>query len=107
MYALPRPVERRPFHMKAEDAWNFQAGLGNCSQMLDYLASVADEGRQAARGPPFAVRLDDAPYAGFRGLVIEKNASATVHLYVYEPRSKNCVCGKADGGTRLLLAAAD
>ena len=71
MNALARPVEGRSFQMKAENAGNLQASLGDCRQSLDDLAAIGDEGRQAARGPLLAVRLNDASNASLRWLVVE------------------------------------
>jgi len=96
MNALARPVEGGPFQMKAEHAGNLQTRLGNCSQSLDDLAAIGDEGWQAARGPPLAVRLSDASNASFRRLIVEKNASASVHLDVDESRGKDHLSGKGD-----------
>ena len=96
MNALARPVEGRSFQMKAENAGNLQTSLGDCSQSLDDLAAIGDEGRQAARGPLLAVRLNDASNASLRWLVVEKNAPASVHLDVDESRCKDRVCGKVD-----------
>ena len=93
MNTLAQSVERRPFQMETEHAGNLQARLSNSSQLLDQLASIADEGRQTARGPRLAVRLDDASYAVFRWLVIEKYASASVDLDVYESWGKDRICG--------------
>src|SRR6185437_7448959 len=89
MNALARPVEGRPFQMKAEHAWDFQTSLGDCRQSLDDLAAIGDEGRQAARGPLLAVRLNDASDAGLRWLVVEKHAAASVHLGVDESGCKD------------------
>jgi len=96
MDALAMPVERRAFQMKAEHPGNLQASLSNCSQLLDYLASIGDERWQAACGPGFAVRLDDASYAGFRWLVVEKNAPTCVHLDIYESGCEDRICRKLD-----------
>ena len=56
MNTLARSVERGAFQMKAEHAGNLQAGLSSCSQLLDDLTSVGDQGWQATGGPAFAVR---------------------------------------------------
>ena len=82
--------------MKAEHAGNLQTSLGDCSQPLDDLAAIGDEGRQAARGPPLAVRLSDTSNASFRRLIVEKNASASVHLDVDESGGKDHLSGKGD-----------
>src|SRR3954467_4961856 len=91
MDALARPVEGWPFQMKSENAGNLQTSLGDCGQSLDDLGAIADEGRQAPRGPRLAMRFDDAPHAGFRWLIVEKNASASVHLDVDESGCKDCI----------------
>src|SRR6478672_5442161 len=96
MNALTRPVERRPFQMKAEHAGNFQTSLGDCSQSLDDLVTIGDEGRQAASGTPLAVRCNDTSNAGFRWFVVEKNAPASVYLDVDESGCKDRLSGKLD-----------
>src|SRR2546430_10044834 len=96
MSTLARSVECGAFQMKAEHAGNLQAGLSSCSQLLDDLASVGDQGWQATRGPCFAVRLDDASYPSFGWLVIEKNATTSVDLDVDESGCKDRICRKAD-----------
>ena len=106
MNALASPVEGRSFQMKAENAGNLQASRGDGSQSLDDLTAIGDEGRQAARGPRVAVRLNDASNASFRWVVVEKNAPASVHLDVDESGCEDRICGKVDGGTRLAEADA-
>ena len=107
MNTLARPVKRRPFEMETQHTGNHQAGLSNSSQLLNHLNSIGDECRQAARGPRFAVRLDDASYAGLRRLVIEKNAAAPIYLDVYESRREDRIRRKADRCARVELAEAD
>src|SRR5262245_42660729 len=101
MDALAGAVEGRAFQMKAEHAGNFEARLSCCSQSLDDLAAIGDEGWQAARGPRLAVRRDDASNTSLRWLFVEKNAPASIHLNVDESGCKDRMSGKLDRRARL------
>jgi hypothetical protein len=82
--------------MKAEHAGNFQACGSHGSQLLQHLASIGDQGRQAACRSPLAERLDDAPHTGLRRMVIEKNAPAPVDLDVDKSGRQDRIGGKLD-----------
>jgi hypothetical protein len=93
--------------MKAEHTGNLQTSLGDCCQSIEDLAAIGDEGRQAARGPLLAVRLNDLLNASLCWLVVEKNAAASVHLDVNESGCKDRVCRQADRSAPRGLAEAD
>src|SRR5262249_55070379 len=107
MNALAGPVEGRPFQMKAENARNLQTSHADCNQPLNDLAAIGAEGGPGASGPPLGGGCNDASNAGLRWRVIEKDAPASVHLYVDESGCKDRVCGKLDRGARLRLAEGD
>src|SRR5215468_6340641 len=93
--------------MEPEYPGNLEAGLSRCRQMLDDLASIGDEGRQAACGPCFAVCLNDASNACLRWLVIEKDATASIYLDVDESGGQNRIWRKSDRCVRLCRCEGD
>src|SRR5689334_16334642 len=107
MDALARPVERRAFEMETEHAGNLQASLSDCSQLVDHLASVGDQGWQAARGASEAMRFNDASYPCLGWLVIEKNTAAPIDLNVYESGRKDHIFRQLCCCARRLLSGAD
>ena len=53
------------------------------------------------------MRFDDAPHAGFRWLVVEKNAAAAIDLDVDESGGEDRIWRQLDGRARGGLAEAD
>jgi hypothetical protein len=53
------------------------------------------------------MRLNDAPHASLCGLIVEEDATASIHLHVHKAGGKDYILREADRRTRCRLTRAD